>query len=183
MTTKLNLLATLGALILFFLPWIDIQCSQRSMITQTGIQTIHGGGTLAEEFKSKQDDAPKKGDDRPGPAILVGIALVFTLAAFGFSLASAFGRRNRDRAVGILCGAALALIIVQLILKFPAERDIANSRKDKPAAEDLSAIGSALVDIRVEYRTPLYLELAALALPVLLILNTAIDKRRNQQIN
>jgi hypothetical protein len=187
MVTKLNLLATLGALILFFLPWIDIQCSQRTMITQSGVQSIYGGGTLADEFNTgkENDDKFNSDKDRPAPAILIGLALLLTIVAFGLALSSAFGRKNRDRSVGLVCAAALILIVLQIILKFPGERDIAQSmNKGKVDSGDLSAsLGSALIDIRVEYRTPLNLELAALGLPVILLLNSLIDKRRSEQVS
>ncbi len=52
MIQKLNIGTTLAVLVLFFLPWIDIQCSQKSFATQTGIQTIYGGGSPSEEMKA-----------------------------------------------------------------------------------------------------------------------------------
>ncbi|MEM8954429.1 MAG: hypothetical protein AAGD22_09785 [Verrucomicrobiota bacterium] len=188
MITKLNLLTTFGALILFFLPWIDIQCNQRSMITQSGFQTITGGGTLSDEFKNLQDDQDHdKEKERPKPALLVAVAFLLALLAFGLAVASAFGRRNRDRSVGILTAIALACILAQMTLQFPAEKEINHSLKPDVADHDgdkfAKTLGSAFTDIKVLYRNPLYFELALLALPTLLLLNTLIDKRRAQQSN
>lgn len=189
MITKLNLLTTFGALVLFFLPWIDIQCNQRSMITQSGFQTITGDGSLSDDFKKLHEDQDHDKDqnkDKLDPAIFVAAAFLLVILAFGLALASAFGRRNRDRSVGILTAMALACILAQMALQFPAEKDI--NRSLKPGASDhddpiARSIGSALTDIKVLYRNPLYFELALLALPTLLLLNTLIDKRRAQQSN
>ena len=129
MIQKINIGTTLAALVLFFLPWIDIQCSQKSFATQTGIQAIYGGGSPSEDMKAfveeqnQKNSAASKKEDSMGYSPLVALAL---LAVIGAVAASFVDLRSsgepRTNLVGILCAAALVLISAQMMMGFPMKK-------------------------------------------------------------
>src|SRR5947207_3968950 len=41
--------------IMFFLPWLDVSCNGRSVLTQTGLQACTGDVSLAKEFQEMKD--------------------------------------------------------------------------------------------------------------------------------
>jgi hypothetical protein len=192
---KINLATLLGALVIFFLPWLDMQCNGNSMVTQTGFQSVHGGGTLSEEMEnlagmggnkdSAQKDSAKafSEDDRPSPAwlaagalLLIGFALI--LAVRGVMNAQA----NDLSAIALLATMALGFVALQLLLGFPlettarqalAEAQNSDAGKNNPFA----GLGAAMVRIQVIRQPVIWAELALLAVPGLLWINDAINRR------
>lgn len=86
---KINLVTSLAALILFFLPWIDIQCSGKSMATQTGMQIIYGGASQAQDAEAFEKEGKIKrsggeSDDSLGSAPLVAMAVLAGSGPEGF---------------------------------------------------------------------------------------------------
>ncbi|MEN8866938.1 MAG: hypothetical protein ABF380_02915, partial [Akkermansiaceae bacterium] len=76
MIPKLNFVSFAAALGFFFLPWLDFQCSEKSMITQSGIQTVSGGGSLGAEMKSMDgSETNDENQDGLGAALFVVVAL------------------------------------------------------------------------------------------------------------
>jgi hypothetical protein len=192
MIQKLHLGTTLAALVLFCLPWIDIQCSNKSLATQTGIQTIYGGGSPAPEMEAfakeqgKDKTRGKQGDDSMGYSPLVALAL---LAVIGAVAASFMAIRSDDgprgNTAGILCAVALALLAVQMMVGFPAKKSIGKSmaessekeNRGRPTGEpDFGLATAMMMDIQVRYLPALYIELIMLGLPALILANGLIDK-------
>jgi len=192
MIQKLHLGTTLAALVLFCLPWIDIQCSNKSLATQTGIQTIYGGGTPAPELETfakeqgKDKTRGKPGDDSVGYSPLVALALLAVIGAVAASfMAIRSDDGQRGNTAGILCAVALALLVVQMMVGFPAKKNIGKSMAESsergnrghPTGEpDFGLATAMMMDIQVRYLPALYIELIMLGLPALILANGLIDK-------
>jgi hypothetical protein len=178
---KINLLALLLAAGCFALPWLSMQCSDREVMTQTGLQTIYGGMTLSPEFRDMADDSSDADDeddasDRPGPAWLVGGAAVATLLGLAGAGVQVF-RRPDSRMPGLLAALALGLLIAQLVVGFPAERELAEARREAlrdDKSEDASAaigqlMGASMAMQITTQRLPwAYVPLGLLGVPVLI---------------
>lgn len=191
---KINLVTALAALILFFLPWIDIQCSGRSMATQTGIQTISGGASPvqdAEAFERERKIKRSGGaeDDSMGAAPLVGLALLAVIGAVVLAfmrLCSA--RETGNHLVGMLCAVALALLALQMMIGFPVKKNLgermaAQDRTERRANEPISELGDGMaqammMQIQIRHLPALYIELIMLGLPTLILANGLIDRMK-----
>lgn len=195
MIQKLHIGTTLAALVLFFLPWIDIQCSQNSFATQTGIQTIYGGGSPSKEIKSFIDEDrqmksgdEKKGDESAGYSPLVALALLAVICAVFVSFkALRSNDESQNRLVGIFCATALILISAQMMMGFPVKESLGKSMAEasKANASDASmkefSSGMAvamMMNIQVRHLPALYIELIMLGLPTLVLANGLIDKMK-----
>lgn len=168
------------------------------MMTQTGIETIYGGGTASEEMKSSKKnseaDPSKDSKDSVGNAPLVGLALVSVAAAVIFSLAALFqGGKFAESASSILPAVALALLLVQLIVGFPVKNEFAKAtseagsqttaNENDPMANLGASMGSAMgsammMSFKVKTTPAFHLELFAPGIPTLLLLNGFIDKHK-----
>jgi len=190
MLNKLKLGSTVAALFLFALPWVDIQCSQKSIATQSGLQVIYGGGSASEGMKALGGDSSasksSESDESMGAAPLVGVALVVVIAAVVFSCLAVFkGDARADKISSILPAIALGLLLLQLSIGFPAKNSIVEamsegssetqSGDDKFANSMASAM---MMNINVKATPAFYFELFALGIPTLLLANGLIDKRK-----
>lgn len=187
MINKLNIGTTLAALILFFLPWIDIRCSEKSLATQTGIQTIYGGGSLSPEMGESANESAKKDKESMGYSPLVAIAL---LAVIGGVVVSFIALRSDEEShrnmVGILCAGALGLLAVQMMIGFPAKRKLSEgmseATKEQSHADDpMAGVGEGMaaammMNFQVRHLPALYIELIMLGLPTLVLANGLVDK-------
>jgi len=193
---KIRIGTTLAALILFALPWIDVQCSDKTMMTQTGFQVIYGGGSITEEMESMTFGEPgadknSSPDDSMGVAPLVAIALLCVIAAVAFSFIAMFRNNSRaEQLSSILPAVALAFLLLQMMIGFPAKKKILEGMSEKPPQSEstddpFAALGQSMamgmmMNIRVKTTTAFYLELLALGIPTLLLLNGYIDIRRKK---
>ena len=192
---KIRFGSSLAALILFFLPWIDIQCSEKSVVTQTGFQAVYGGVSMPEEMRAQAGSSGSYGNlnsgDLIGVAPLLAIALIAVLGSVAFSSIALF--RSGDRAEwysSILPAAALALLLMQLMLVFPAKKKVLELMSKKPPEsksvdDPFSGLGQSMaaammMNIRVKTTPVFYFELLALGIPTLLLVNGFIDKRRKE---
>ncbi len=182
MIAKIIFVSLLGALVVLFLPWIELRCSSEPMLTQTGIQIVYGGGTPVGAFAEMADEradspADAKRPDSAGASVLVGAAAFATVLALVF----AFVALRHDRPTpllrsGALATVALAAILAQLAIGFPVQDQI-NNHGD-PDANPFAKLASAAMKVEVVPRPALYIELAALGLPVLIFGNAVLDRLR-----
>lgn len=187
MFEKLNFGSALAALILFAFPWLDIQCSQKTLATQSGIQVIYGGGTPAEE--PAETEVKKDDDNTIGKAPLIGLALIAVLGAVvASSLALFKGGEGPKLFSGVFPAIALTLLVVQMMNGFPLENEISEAMAETKSEDEgtnafaNSAAQMAMMNFAVNKRPALYLELVVLALPTLLLLNGFIDSKRKQVV-
>jgi len=190
MIQKLKLGSTLAALFLFLMPWVDIQCSQKSMVTQTGLQVIYGGGSVSDDIEAMGGNSKKSNsNDSMGFAPLVALALICVVAACVFGCLAFFKDDQRaDMISMVLPAIALTLLLIQLMIGFPAKKEIFKSmNKDNPQSEksgsEFDGLGDSMakammMNISVETKTAFYIELFALGFPTLILINGFIDKQK-----
>ncbi|MDX1681106.1 MAG: DUF4339 domain-containing protein [Akkermansiaceae bacterium] len=195
---KIRVASLLGALGIFFMPWLDIQCSGTSLATQTGIQVITGASSPSEQMENMAagEMATQEGpdaDDSLGRSILVGLALALLAVAIVLSLMSlSGGGGTTDKLAALLPIGALALLLIQLMVGFPAKQELLESIKEgsgeaetsmaDPAADPMGgameeAMGGAMeeaimANFKVEVQPAFYFELVALGIPALLLLGS-----------
>jgi hypothetical protein len=192
MIQKLHIGTTLAALFLFFLPWLDIRCSQQSFATQTGFQTIYGGASVSEKMEAfaEEGDQTKKdreqSNDSAGYSPLVALALLAVIGAVVMSfMALRSGNRAHSHRVGILCAAALVLISAQMMIGFPAKKSIgkgmAEASKTQRSGDPMDEMGKGIAEammmqIDVKHLPSLYFVLLMLGLPTLVLANDLLDR-------
>ena len=127
-TKGLRLGTLLAALVLFFLPWLELKCAGQRLMYQTGIQTILKDASMDGDMESL---AKTSGKDFAGkmnvldggqfsrkiaPSLLAGGALLCAVIAFAVAL----GGTGRA-ASGVMAALALALLGVQAGVGFPLQ--------------------------------------------------------------
>lgn len=174
MIPKLNFLSFAAALSLFLLPWLDLQCSQKSKVTQTGLQTITGQVALSDGIieQAGAEKEHQSDQEKLEPALFVSVG--FGCIGLGVILSFAGMWRKGAPSIILPCLAATALILMalQMLLGFPLEDKAKNSLtpKDADRREADFDIAEALdiLEMRVVYRPWVYAELGLLALPLAL---------------
>lgn len=179
MSSKINFASFAAALALFFLPWLDFQCSEKTMVTQSGIQIAYGGASASPQFEtsgsgssneSKDDDEME--DSLGGVSVLVGLAFVAVVVGLITAFLIFRGSRMPAKVVPGLAGLALASIGLQMMVGFPIEKSVKESQSpsgpEGEAKDGMKQMGAMLaqINIGVVYRPWLYLEMAFLALPL-----------------
>ena len=191
---KINLVTSLAALILFFLPWIDIQCSGKSMATQTGIQTIYGGGSPAQDMEAfeKEGRGRRSGvsdDDSMGSAPLVALAFLAVASAVVVAFLTLCSAKEASlNLTGILCAVALGLLALQMMAGFPVKKklgeDMARQGKiERRGEEPFENFGEGMaqammMQIQIRHLPALYIELILLGIPGLILANGLIDRMK-----
>jgi hypothetical protein len=176
-TKAVRLSTILAALVLFFVPWLEVRCAGRPLMHQTGLDAILNQASKDDQiaaatkggFPSKMPtdemDENKMGEFA-GNSILSGVALLATVAALGV----AAGRTGR-RASGMLAAVALSCLGIQAMIGFPAKRAVSKMMEDmnksqagmSPGMQEQQRMAQALFGISVEYTPWFYGELLLLA--------------------
>jgi hypothetical protein len=187
MIPKLNLLSALAAVLFFFLPWTSIECHGRQMATQTGVQVMTGGGTMVEQRDSVRIELKSRKDPSLGRSYLAIVALLCAVSAVvtGFA-AVVTGHRHFSGGPGLLCAWALACLVAQALLDFPAKRELTKELSEKSPGANSSGMegleqalaGEIASRIQVRPLPGFYAELVALGIPSLLLLNGLLDRLR-----
>ncbi|WP_035612597.1 hypothetical protein [Haloferula sp. BvORR071] len=188
MIPKLNIVSALAALVFFFLPWVSIECNGRRMGSQTGVQMIVGSATSAAPSTPQQPGEFRLSERKEslGTSYLAAAALIAVASALLISFAALVkGDKDSERGGGILCVFALAFLLTQAALGFPAKREMEKvlEKQRDPGAEkgphdDVGKqIAQQLVaSVDVKPTQWFYLELAALGLPALILGNALLDR-------
>lgn len=116
----------LAALVLFFLPWIEIRISDKVLATQTGMQAITGGSTPGPAARMWRQTEPS--EDSLGSATLVAGALItlgITVLLVGLGLH--FDHPVMDLAGSVSCAMALLFLLGQAMQEFPASQTLKES--------------------------------------------------------
>ena len=171
MVSKVNFLSFAAALGFFFLPWLDFQCSDKSKITQSGFQTVTGGGSLGEEVKLKfgdqDDDESRESFDA---ALYVAVALGCIVLGLLLAFIGLLGGGPPSPALPALAAMALILIGLQMKLGFPMEQKIVKLNRMTGIESGAEAVDASerltLEKIRIVYRPGIYFELGSLLLPI-----------------
>jgi hypothetical protein len=174
---KLNTLSALCALALFFFPWLDVRCSDKPMITQTGVQTVTGTYSPSSEFQKRSGDATQRrlDEEESRHSLLAGGALVATALAALVALAGLLsGGKGGVLPAGLLAGVALVLLVVQNSQGFPVEKDLHQARAESRGDAIAQALLADTIEVR---RSPwIYATFGTLGFCTLLGLNAMIDR-------
>ncbi|WP_009962594.1 hypothetical protein [Verrucomicrobium spinosum] len=196
MIQKINLASTSAALALFFLPWVDLQCSGQSLATQTGIQVIYGGGSPSPELESMAKDRENSAnrtystEESMGFSFLIALVLVLVLAAFIATLVSVRTGTVDQRNIGLVCTIGLLLLITQASIGFPAAEKLKEAMNEPGPATTktgsaFDAMGESMakavmINFQAKHTPWLYLEMLALGIPALIYANGLVDRlKRN----
>ncbi|MFD0896027.1 hypothetical protein KBB96_08775 [Luteolibacter ambystomatis] len=190
MLRKINLLTLISAIVLFFLPWIDIRCSGQAIATQTGLQTIYGGASPSDQMEAMAKETPSRraqrnDDDSLGWSPVIAVALLAILAGTVFAfLALRHGDSRHDTSTSLFATLGLILIAIQMAAGFPAGKALsdsmareANSNNDPMTA---GLAGATLMNFDIRPLPALYLELAVLGIPTLIGINGLLDRLKKQ---
>ncbi len=129
------------ALFLFFLPFVNVSCNNRTLLTQSGLQACYGGFTvdpkidqIARNEKAMKNEAiPRPKQDEPAPwsiLTIVYILFVFLGSGLGFLCILAVLFRFRMISAGLhlfslgLGGAAFLALTAQMIIGFPIDKHV-----------------------------------------------------------
>jgi hypothetical protein len=198
---KLNFFSLLGAVALFFLPWLELSCSsqksaERLVIgTQTGLQIALGKATQSQqlenisnpfrdlneprETKSKQPNTTDKLD----ASLLVAAAGALMALALVCALLGVAGNRGLGGLSSLLAAAALGCIVIQWQQGFPID-----AKLNAPAGATAGANGAAAADallggmmksvVQTNPQPAFYGTLALLGFSTLLMINAGLDRLR-----
>jgi hypothetical protein len=186
--SKVNLLATFAALVLFCFPWMEVQCSGKPMATQSGVQAVYGGASLSDQMNNFVG-SKNKAADKPdlGTAYLAGAVLLITaLAAWSSFIVFRGGRIPPGLIPERLCALAILLLTAQVAIGFPAEKRMEEAsdkmHEKKPGDDEFSSsIASAMtgtMNFGVRFTPALYGEFLALGVPALFMLNGWLNKMK-----
>ena len=208
MFKKVKLGSSLAALIIFAFPWVDIKCTGISVATQSGLQVVSGGATASKGMEAMGSDSSIKkaqsANESLGFAPLVALALILVIGSVIFGFITVFqGSERSDRLSSGLAALALLLLLIQLMVGFPAkegmieaaakensevqageddpggEMDEFGAEMDQLGAEMAESMAAAMAaNIQVKAATGFYLELLALGIPTFLLVSSLMDKHR-----
>jgi hypothetical protein len=191
MFEKIKLGSCLTALVLFAFPWLDIQCSEKTLATQTGLQIITGQATPSEEMN---DSGDKPDSEEPlAKSPLVAIALLTVVCGIVFSIIALFkGNKMAELMSSVLPAVALVCILLQIMVGFPvknhlkdslAEQSTDYSSTNDPYENFGNSMAAAMMSsIQVKIKPALYIQLFALGIPTLLLANSLIDLGRKRTL-
>ena len=174
---RVNVLSLAGAVVLFALPWTNIQCTGQTIGTQSGIQSIYGGvstvdlGFSMEDLGNMgmptEDVGQEATPNRPpiGFAVFVAIAFLLVLAGFRISIANLFQNKHLPVKPGHLTTLALAILILQLMVGLPIDLEV------KKAGSELGGIATK----RTHW---FYLELVLMAIPTAML---AVNQSKSEE--
>lgn len=179
---RINTVTLLGALVLFFLPWTEIQCSGRHVATQSGLQAIYGGFSLSDDLQAKMDaeQGSAEPEDDIGYAYPIAIALLLVLVGTLMAGMQLLRAGKAPIAPGLLAALALALLALQIAIAFPVNREIARQMAESAASESdaLAQSMSAMIEVRADRTNWFIFELLCLAIPAGLYLNSKLPRPR-----
>jgi len=180
MLPKLHTLSALCALALFFFPWLDVRCSEKAMITQTGFQTVTGTYSPSSELQGQSGDATQRRleEDESRHSLLAGGALVATALAALVALAGllAGGKGAGVLTSGLLAGLALVLLALENSRGFPVDKDLRQARAESRGDALAQALLADTIEVR---RTPwFHATFGTLGFCTLLGLNALVDRAK-----
>ena len=151
---KINFFTLAGALVLVFLPWLNVQCSGRDLITQTGLQAAYGdaspssgmeamagaAGDDSEEPEEEEEDegGPFDSDNGLGFAYLVIVSILAVVIGLVIAALVLFKNKANLPPVGGIALVALGCILAQLVIGFPVESELEAMQAESLPAHNAS---------------------------------------------
>jgi hypothetical protein len=184
----------LAAIILFFVPWLEVKCAGNRLMYQTGVDAVLNRVSPDDNLEqmSKMGNGPKKdfsskdlGKDS-NYSILAAVALCAAVIAFG----TALGQSSR-RLSGVFAAVALGCLGAQAIVGFPFKSAVTkqlDEMKDKtmargktgepnPGEEMAKAMMGGNMGMAIDYSPWFYAELGLLGLAALMGLSGGTSQK------
>lgn len=184
----LNIWSSLAALVLFLLPWVEIRCSQKTVVSQSGLQMITGSLTVAPDFKADwEEDGRKLPNGRSkehalDSSITVAFALCLAVGAFCCALMGVKSKKDKlQQASGAMSATALATLLILTLRGFPIEEELnkalhggrSQSKDDGPLAQVAAGLSGVVgMNVHIQRLSAFHFELLALAISSLGLLST-----------
>ncbi|MBI3409238.1 MAG: DUF4339 domain-containing protein [Planctomycetes bacterium] len=135
------------ALLMFFLPWIEVRCNGFPVISQSGLQASVGAYSETLFFAQEKQNRAQMGmgfrlvDDEKAPVaplLLLYGAIVLAGIVLGLVLRAGTGRMA---ALGSCGAVAFFLMIIQLSIGFPIAKQVAKANADQNLRKDFQNVG------------------------------------------
>ena len=168
---RIRLSSAIVALILFFLPWVDVNCNGTTLLSQSGFQASIGSGSLNPQLDEMSKNSSNAGNSKKdvekskeslGVAVAVLLSFFCLLGSVVCFIKVQKGNSGLDGIGGVLALAALVLIIIQLIAGFPVEDSMGSSAPDKSESGQMAAAMAAAMTVDTKFRFWFYLHVIAL---------------------
>jgi len=176
---KISLVSLVAGAIMFFLPWVEVQCQGRTFVRQSGFQISTGSMSLADEFAN---GTPKRAEGKSAEkgVIVLASGVCLLLALWTAWLAVQDGAGECAKA-GRLAAIALVLVVSQTVLGFPIERSLRDELKrsgNAGGAHSRDAMEAALAEqfkaaFHFKPQPALYIYIASLGVPVVIWLTSS----------
>ena len=175
-------------LLLFFLPWVELQCPMpkggmnaamgvgpgepkmdskdvvwTGFINQSGLEAATGKFSFSDSIMQQAVQGQKKdakADEKLDAAPLLWVYLLVVLAGVGLGFALPAGGMRKAALVGC-CGVALLVAGVQAASGFPIEKKMKDDAKNKGGTkgDDIGAAMFGEMTPKVKYKFPFYLSM------------------------
>jgi hypothetical protein len=169
---KLSLISLIAGVVMFLLPWVEVQCKGQSFIRQTGVQAAIGKATIAEEITKGAKLQQASDGKGPGLGFLIIASAAFALLALRAAWRAVQDDVHPPETIGRHASIAAALVGVQMFIGFPMERGLRDEMKKGMGGGAKDPLEAAMQQqvtsaFQVKYLPALYLYLAALGVPAL----------------
>ena len=168
---KLSLASLVAGVVMFLLPWVEVQCKDQPFLRQSGVQAALGKVSIAEEI-TKGVKLPQQDSKGPGLGFLIITSGAFAVLALLAAWRAVKDGVHEPEKIGRHAGIAAALIGVQMAIGFPMERGLREEMKKGAGAGAKDPFEAAMQQqitaaFQIKYLPALYLCLAALGVPAL----------------
>ncbi len=141
------------------------------MVSQSGVQSIYGGGSIDPQFTNRDEKSGEKSKEGPGMAIFIGLAFVLVAVGLIISVLIFRGSAIDPKVLPTLSTVALLAIALQMMIGFPLEKSIQEQMNDSSVGDSIASVNEmgamfAQLNIGVVYRPWIYFEMAFLAFPL-----------------
>ncbi len=169
---KLSLAAIVAGVVMFFLPWVEFQCKGVPFVRQSGLQTVTGAVSIADEITSGAKMPQREGGKSAGIAWFIIASAAFLLLALWTAWNCVRDDIEDTPTVARFALAAAAFAGAQMAIGFPLDKTLREElQRSAPGRAPKDAMEAAMQEqikgsFQTKYLPSLYLYLAALAVPV-----------------
>ena len=145
MKKPVSILSLVAALGLFFLPWMELECSGMSMASQTGVQALTGEVVMGSDIENTMNNignefgqamgAEQMSEKAEPKSDYVDKAIYILIAAVVIVIAIVLCALGQFTIGGIFGAVAGLLLIMQIAAGFPVKKEALESQKNKEGKE------------------------------------------------
>lgn len=177
-TKRLRIGTLVAALILFFLPWVEMRCAETRFMYQTGVQTIISSVSIDLEVEKMggvgvgKSDTYKTTPNYDAKDMSLGYSILTGVALFAVVIGLIVAARNSGRQTsGIMAAVAFVCLAIQAALGYPLKTKMnegmskaTSAMRGNPDGADAAMMMDKLNPFVVKLSPWFYTELVALGL-------------------